>query len=63
MSVALVGSGLAAVLAQRLGWQLIGRARLGGRMRRWVPGVAAVVVVALGTIMTVTSLANISILG
>ncbi len=63
MSVALVGSGLLAVLAQRMGWKLLNPRRSSGRLALWIPRAAAGAVVALGAAMTVSAFANLPIVG
>lgn len=63
MSLALVGSGLLAVLAQRWGWRVFAGRPSRTSLVRWVPRVAAGAVVVLGAIMTIRAFGDISIIG
>jgi ABC-type nickel/cobalt efflux system permease component RcnA len=63
MAVALVGSGLLAVAAHRLGWKVFQRRPESGRVLRWVPGTAAVIVLALGAVMTIAAVGSIPAVG
>ncbi len=59
MALALVGSGLLAVAAHRFGWRMFQHRPRTGHLLRWVPGTAAVIVLALGAVMTVAAVGSI----
>ncbi len=63
MALALVGSGLLAVTAHRFGWKVFQHRPHSGHLLRWVPGTAAVIVLALGAVMTVAAVSSIPALG
>jgi ABC-type nickel/cobalt efflux system permease component RcnA len=63
MGPALVGSGLLAVAAHRFGWNLFRHAPRSGHLPRWVPGTAAVIVLALGAVMTIAAVGSIPAVG
>lgn len=62
MAAALVGSGLLAVAAHRLGWKWMGERGPGRKLWRWVPASAASAVVVLGLLMTILAVVDLSAL-